>query len=915
MKLRGFYLLFLFIVLGSQAQSQIDSGTERVVKNNNPENVKANTKTLDTIPSTEFPSVDSLGVSPKDSVGQAFKNSPDAIQSEISYGSEGKKQIDINQKLVHLWDDAYVTYEDIEVKADYILFNFETNVVIAEATYDEHGDLLQKATFTEGDQTFQYNSFTYNFKTEKGFVRQGVTQEGELFIHGGFTKLIAGQDSTQTDVLNNKNAIITSCNLDHPHFGIRSDKIKVLPGKLAVIGPSWLEIAEVPTPLWLPFGFFPIASGKSSGLILPQNYDFSPAWGFGLQSIGYYFPINDYMDLRLTGDIYLRGSWGLNADFKYNRRYKYSGGLLASRTSRIQENISTAEYDRTNSYRFTWRHSQDPKAHPYRSFNTSVNILTSGYNVQNRTDAYGRTRDNINSTVSYSYQFGESPWSFTGGANLTQSLSAGTVDLSAPNFKFNMRQVYPFKRKEQIGKERWYEKIGLKYSSEFRNKLSASDSTFYTAAAWDDARYGVEHKASSNASFKFLKYFSFNPSANYSETWFFKEVNQYNTLEVFLDTVGTFTEIDGTETIDVDTIYGAIAEEVNNAFLPFRTGNIGGGISTKLFWTEQMKQGFVRGFRHTVTPSLNFSYSPDSETKYERLVDADFRPGVDDLETYSIIPSSVFSASPRQQSASLSMNIQNIVEFKYWSKRDSTEKKFKLTNFTINSNYNFVRDSFKLTNPSLTGRANFFKNKMAVNYGFTVDPYAIKNGQRIDQYVWEDGFALPRINDFSVRTTTSLRVSEIKQWVFGGKSGGKTSGSASSSSRDKGPLTLSSLFDDFSLQYKLDYRYQNLEGDITSGISANTLNIRGDIQITDNWFINLGNFGYDFEEKGYTYPDFGFSRQLHCWKMTFSWQPRGATGLTNGNTSVFNFFIGVNGGTLDFLKYNYSRGNFDGGFR
>jgi len=914
MKVRVISLVFFIVFLGSQAQSQIERGTNPVISNKSAENIAQDKLAQDTLPPGIFPQTDSLGGSPLDSIvntGPDYEKSPDAIESEISYGSTGRKQIDVNKKLVHLWDDAYVKYEDIEVKADYIMFNFETNVVVAEATYDDEGHLLQKATFVEGDQNFQYNSFTYNFKTEKGFVRQGVTKEGELFVHGGFTKLVTARDSLDSDVLYNKDAIITSCNHDHPHFGIRSNKIKVVPGKLAVIGPSWLEIADVPTPLWLPFGFFPIANGKSSGLILPQNYDFSQAWGFGLQNIGYYFPINDYMDLRVTGDIYLRGSWALNTDFKYNKRYKYSGGLLASRASRIQENPTTAEFDRNVSYRFTWRHSQDPKAHPYRTFNTSVNILTAGYNNQNRTDAYGRTRDNISSSVSYSYQFGDSPWSFTGGANLTQSLSAKTVDLAAPNFKFNMRQIYPFKRKEQIGKERWYEKIGLKYSSEFRNKLTATDSTFYTAAAWDDARYGVEHKASSNASFKFLKYFSFNPSANYSETWFFKEVNKFNDLQAIPDTVLTFQE-DGEDRYVIDSIYGSVIEEVQNTFLPFRTGNIGGGVSTKLFWTEQRQSGFLRGFRHTVTPSMNFSYSPDSETPYERFVDKDFRVGIDDIETYSIIPSSVFSASPRQQSASLSMNIQNIVEFKYYSKRDSTAKKFKLTNFTINSSYNFIRDSFKLADPSLTGRANFFKNKVAINYGVKLNPYTVQNGKRIDQFVWEDGFKLPVVNDFSIRTTSRLTVREIKGWL---SSDNDNKGSTERKASNKGPITLSSLFDDFSLQYKLDYRYSNRNGEIDSGISANTLNVRGDIQVTENWFINLGNFGYDFKKKGYTYPDFGFSRQLHCWKMTFSWQPRGASGFSTTNTSVFNFFIGVNGGTLDFLKYNYTRGNFDAGFR
>ncbi len=903
MNFKTAYIIFFLFLLGSQAQSQIDRAPS--ADSSQVEIPVPLKNALDTL----APKLDSLGVNPKDSsiiADPGYQVSDDAIDSEITYGSVGRKKIDLANKEVHLWDKAYVNYENIKVTADYIVFNFETNIVTATATFDSHGHLLSKATFSEGDQNFQYNSFKYNFKTEKGIVYQGVTKEGELFVHGGFTKLVTGKDSVANDVLYNRDAIITSCNLDHPHFGIRSNKIKVIPNKLAIIGPSWLEIADVPTPLWLPFGFFPISAGKSSGLILPNNYDFSQAWGFGLQNIGYYFPINDYMDLRLTGDIYLRGSWALNADFKYNKRYKYSGGLLASRTSRRQENLNTADFDRNVSYRFTWSHRQDPKAHPYRTFNTSVNILTDGYNNQNRTDAFARTQDNISSSVSYGYQFGESAWSLTGGANLTQSLSAGTVDIDAPNLKINLRQVYPFKRKQRIGKEKWYEKIGLTYSSEFRNRLSATDSTFYLSETWQDARYGVEHKASSNASFKFLKYFSFNPSANYSETWFFREINRVNDGIITFDT--TTTNVNGEEIMLIDSTFGTVIESVENSFLPFRTGSIGGGVSTKLFWTETSTSGFLRGFRHTVTPNLTFSYSPDSQTPYEKMVDNDFRVGVDDVETYFSIPRTVFSASPRQEALGFNLNVQNIVEFKYYSKRDSMSKIFKLTNFTFNTGYNFVKDDFKLTNPSLTGRGNYFQNRMTVNYGFSIDPYQIENGQSIDRFVWQDGFALPAIDDFFLRTTTSLRFSEIRGWFSKDKEKIKQK----SNSDNTGPTTFSSLFDNFSVQYKLDYRYTNSNGVVTTnGITANTINIRGNLQVTDNWAINLGNFGYDFQNKGYSYPDFGFTRNLHCWRMTFSWQPRGGVGFTQGNTSTFNFFIGVNGGTLDFLKYNYNRNNFD----
>lgn len=903
-------ILFYFCILwGSWAQSQV------------PDTMNTSIDTIPVMDSTLiFSALDTTGIQQDSSVqfildslgnpirkqAPKFNKSPDALSDEIDYGSKGRKKIDLANKIVHLWDEAYVNYQDIQVKGDYITFDFESNLATAVATYDTSGRLKSKATFVQGETTFQYDYLKYNFKTEKGIVKQAVTKEGELFVHGALTKFVSSPDSSGNDVIYNQDAIVTSCNLDHPHFGIRTNKLKVVPEKLAVIGPSRLEIADVPTPLWLPFGFFPIAGGKSSGLILPKSYDLSPVWGFGMTNIGYYFPINDYLDAKITGDVYLRGSWGINAALNYNKKYKYNGQFLLTRSSRRNEVLETGEFERDISYRFYWKHNQDRKAHPFRSFSTSVDIQTAGFNRLNRTDARSTNRDNLSSSINYSYQFGSSPWSLTAGANFVQSLSQRTVNLTLPEGRINMRQIYPLKRKVKVGKERWYEKIGLQYSSQFKNYLQATDTTFYTAEAWRDARYGVEHRATSNANFKFLKYFSFNPSASYQEVWFFKEVERSLSNKLVLDTVGQFTNPDGTFTQLVDTTYGVIQEDIGAAFLPFRTGNISAGVSTKLFWTETKQTGFLRGFRHTTTPSIALAYNPDTQTPYERTFDTDFREGVTDLETYSIIPSGVFSARPRQANLGLNFSAENVVELKYYSKKDSIDKKYQLTNFRVSTNYNFIADSFRLADPMISGRSTFFKKRSSINYAMTLNPYKIENGRERDQFFWEDEFSLPSLSVFTVRTTTRLSFQEIRAWIKGEEI-------KKSNSTRKSPVLLSlpELFDNFRFEYKLDYTYRNINGLITRGISSNAINISGNIQLTDKWMLNLGNFGYDFSREGYTYPDLGFSRDLHCWRMTFSWQPRGAFGLTNGGGSTFNFFIGVNSGTLDFLKYNYNRGNFD----
>lgn len=891
---------------------------------------KATTAILDTIPINNLDSlisVDSLGIgldslgvevdslgNPVDSLRRQnlrYETSEDAIEDEIDYGSVGRKKIDIANKIVHLWDAAYVNYQDIQVKGDYITFDFQNSIATAIATYDTSGQLISKATFVEGENTFQYDYLKYNFKTKKAFVKQAVTKEGELFVHGSKTKYVQAIDSSGEDCIYNQDAIITSCNLDHPHFGIRSNKIKVVPNKLAIIGPSRLELANVPTPLWLPFGFFPIANGKSSGLILPKSYDFSQAWGFGFQNVGYYFPINDYFDAKVTGDIYLRGSWSLNTQLNYNKRYKYSGNFRASRSSRRNENTLTGGYDNQVSYEFRWIHNQDVKAHPYRKFNASVDLKTAGFNRLNRTDAQRSTQDNVGSSIRYSYQFGTSPWDISAGASFSQSLSRGTVTMKVPEGKLNMRRLEPFKKKERVGKEKWYEKIGVTYSSQFKNLLTATDTTFYTREAWDDAKYGIDHRASASASFKFLKYFSFNPSASYNEIWFFKEVDRSLSDELVIDSVGQFTDSEGIERIQYDTTYGEIIEDINNTFLPFRTGNLNAGIATKLFWTEQRQKGFFRGFRHTVTPTASLSYGPDSKTRYERTFDTDLRDNIYDPETYSVIPSGVFSASGSEERLSTTFKLENLIDIKYYSKRDSSVKKLTLTNFTFNSDYNFVRDSFKLTDPTLRGRSNFFKGKMTLNYGFRFSPYKLDNGRVVDEYFFQDGFEAPRLEDFTLNTTTRLPISDIRKWITGEKMDQGGRGSTKETKKTIDMISLGELFDNFSFTYKIDYSYRNNNGIVTNGISNHSFNLQGNIQITDNWALNLGNFGYDFKRKGYTYPDLGFSRDLHCWTMAFAWQPQGAANFSSTNTSTFTFSIRAKSQTLDFLKYDYRKGNFD----
>lgn len=884
--MRIFYLFLLFnVCLSVTLLAQQDS-----IFNDTLQTQKLSTEILESTDKTS----DSLATM---NSGKFVQISKDSLDAKVEYSSDTREVMDVNNKIVHLYGNAVVKYKNIEVRGEYIQFDFENNIAIAEAQYDDHGHLISKANFVEGKNTFQYNYLKYNFKSKKGIVKQAVTKEGDLFVHGGLTKFISMQDSIENDIIYNKDAIVTSCNHNHPHFGIRSNKLKVVPQKLAIIGPSRLEIADIPTPLWLPFGFFPIMNGKSAGLILPRNYDLDTRYGFGLKGVGYYFPINDYWDAKITGDIYLRGSWVIRNEMKYKKNYRYSGGLSLTRSSYNNEDLAGDSYIRNVSYSFTWNHNQDAKAHPYQSFNSNIRIETAGFNQQNRLSAYNRNNDVISSSLNYSYQFGESPFSIAVGARATQSLSTHKMSITLPDVKIKMRSIYPFKRKKRIGKERFYEKIRLDYNSSFLNSLETTDSTFYKAESLQNIKTGIKHYAGMNANFKFLKYFSFNPSVRYNEIWYLNSYEKYLKNTLVLDTINEYQNDLNQTVYEVDTTFGIIEDRLNRDFLPFRQLSTSAGISTKLFGTKIWSKGALRGVRHIITPSLSISYIPETASKYTKVLDTDIREDVYAPIEYFNLPNNVFRSTPKDEALDFRLNANNELDIKWKTRRDSIAKKIRLTTFNYSLSYNAIKKS--LSNFILSGNSNFFKGKSSIYYGFTVTPYKYIKGKQTEEYVWSgDNLSLPFVPNIYIRTTWRMSFNELKQLFTGDKKSPK-------SKNIHVKPSIFSLLDNFGINYKLNWEYHD-NGIIKSyGIKKNSISFQGSIPITDKWNIDLGSLGYDFQNKGITYPEIGFSRDLHCWRMNFSWFPSASE-----SGGAYRFFIGVNSNTLEFVKYNYNQGVF-----
>jgi hypothetical protein len=751
------------------------------------------------------------------------------------------------------------------------------------------------------------------------------TEQGDLTVHGTRTKFIgAAGDTTRTDdYVYAQGAIITTCDAPEPHFGIRASKIKMVPNKLAVIGPSNLEIQGVPTPLWLPFGFFPVTASRRSGLIFPRDYEFSESWGFGLRDIGYYIPISEYMDLKILGDIYFNGSWSLGAASTYRKRYKFNGSINLGYSVRKNEIIGELDPTKQKSYSVRISHNQDTKAHPYRRLGGSINIQTNDYQSLNQNDANSVLTSVYTSNFSWSRSFPDKPYSLSIGLNHSQNTTTKRITIDAPNIDLRLNRIYPFKSKSIICKEKWFEKIWLQYSANIRSKFATTDSTIFTQQMWDDAQYGAQHRLNTDMSFTVLKHFHLTPSASYEDIWFFKTQDKlFDFNPDSLIRFDTLIDANGEVIIVPDTIsYGTISPVTNYGFTPFRRFSTGVSMTTQIYGTMQFRKGWLRGIRHVIKPSVSFNFTPDLFDSFRDSVQFDVRRP-DDFRPFSILEGGVYSAGfstqPGDQMA-IGYSLNNIFEAKYFSKKDSTEKKLKLfDNIVMSGNYNFAAagDSLHFSPLNINGTTRFFGGATTFGFSATYDFYEIneETGRRIDQFYWEKPGQLLRFDNFQARLSTRLTIRKIKE-IFGSKEkegsrsdDGQSAGrgrSQSQAGQRQQDNRFFNLFDDFSLDHNLGLmRNGRLD---TTIITTHTVNMRGAVKLTKKWSITVGNIGYDFRAKELTYPDFGFVRDLHCWLISMSWQPQRGT---------YSLQIGVKPGSLDFIKIPHNRNQQDtfGGF-
>ena len=961
MKSTNYIQIFMLICCGNFALAQVDTLPDQRPRFDLQPNVQPDTNR---------------------SIAGLVRFSADTLDDFVNYGAKDSIRFDNVNRLIYLYGEAFIKYQTYNITADYIKVDLENSVAVAEQLPDslkpkdpfdalsppdeaaealpepepEPEDLFQEDTFgidslfdeqrdpfaqqrvateqatedgrnkdgkpvfEDGSTTFTANRLRYNFKTGKGKVYDVITQESQMYIHGSETKFVTGKgDTTVSDVVYSTDVLLTTCDAPEPHYGIRSRKQKIIPDKQVIVGPSNLEIANVPTPFFLPFGFFPISKGPKNGLIFPRDYEYSQEWGFGLRDIGYYFPISDYMDLELTGDIYFKGSWGLRVKSNYRKRYRFNGGLDLGFSNRIQEIVDDEGKVLNNpqrSFSITWSHAQDTRAHPNRSFNASVRMQTNGFDQRNYNDADRVLRSQYSSNISYRKSFTGTPFSMSANISHSQNTQTGDMQFTLPDVNMKMNRIFPFQRKIRSGRQRWYEKITLQYNGKFVNRLRTKDTLLLQEPLLDKAEFGFNHDLNSSASFRLFKYFNITPSVNYEESWYFKTI-QKQFDPAFESRLDTIYNADSTDFVVMeDTLtFGTVLTDTLRNFRSLREYTASVSLSTQIFGTlgAGRRSGWFRGVRHVVKPSISFNFSPDYSDPargYVGEVQTDIRRP-DDLQEYSVFESALFGSPPRGgQRMALSYSITNLLEAKVFSRRDSTEKKLKLfNNISVTGSYNFIADSLKFSPVNISGNTSLFGGLSRVSFRARFDPYDINEfGRRIDRFYLNTKGKLLRFEDANVRISTGLTIDQIRK-LAKGESIERGGGRSRQQRGGVTALTDESILDvvqSFRIDHDLVLIWDVKDGNTKLDVRTNSINTRGNIPISPKWNIRVGNIGYDFSSKRLTFPNFGLSRDLHCWEMGFDWTPTRGT---------YSFFIRVRQAPLNFIRIPYTRGTQDTGFR
>jgi hypothetical protein len=817
-----------------------------------------------------------------------------------------------------MYGEAQVNYNDLSLDAAEVRLDLNKSEVYACGREDSVGDLVDTPIFDQGGSTYESKIMRYNFKTEKGFINDVVTQQGEGYLTGGKTKKNKDGDYFMKD------GRYTTCdNHDDPHFWLQLTSAKVRPKKNIVVGPAYMVLEGLPLPVAVPFGYFPFTDKYASGVIVPTFGD-DYNRGFYLSDGGYYFAINDNIDLALTGEIYTKGSWGLTAQSTYRKRYKYSGSFNVNYLKTINGEKSDPDYSTATNFQVLWSHSQDSKANPNMSLSASVNFTTSGYSRSSTSTYYSSsfTENTKSSTVNLSYKIPNSKWSLSTSLNLSQRTQDATLTMSFPNINVTMSQTYPFKRKHPVGNEKWYEKIRLSYSGQFQNSLTANQDEFFKKSLIKDWRNGMKHSIPISATFPLFTYFNITPSISLTDRMYTQKVRRQwdpaASAEVADTTYSFYNVWDFTASVSMDTkIYGFFQP------LPF-LGNK------------------VKMIRHVLTPTVSFSGSPDFSSPffgYYGTYNYTDTQGYQQKKKYSYFPSGLYGTPGEGRSGTVSWSLANNLEMKVRTNDSIGEKKVSLIeNFTIGQSYNFAADSLNWSNINTSILLKLTK-QFNLNLSATWDVYTYQlnsagNPVRVNKLRIASGKGLGRLSSTGTSFSYTINNDTFKK-KSDKKSDGKNNNSGTNNAAmnngddddddDEGgrPSRNRSKKDDdlvltsegyvpwsvpwsISFNYSVNYSYGSFntkkmeyDGKITQNLS-----LSGNIRPTKNWQFSAS-ASYNFDTHKIAYMSLNIARDLHCFALR-------ASVIPVGPYKSYNFHIAVKSSLLSDLKYDkrssYSNG-------
>ena len=854
-----------------------------------------------------------------DSMMRARSN---GIDAPVKYSAEDSLVYDAESGTAYLYGNSKVDYENMKLTSDKVHMNLDKSTVRATGTVDStaEGGIKGKPVFTMGKDEYKSDTMAFNFKSKKGLIKGVYTEQQDGFLSGEVGK----RDSTGSIYL--QHGRYTTCDKPHPDFYIALSRAKVRPGKDVVFGPAYLVVADVPLPLAIPYGFFPFSKKYSSGFIMPSYGDESDR-GFYLRDGGYYFAISDKWDLKLLGEIYTKGSWGVSAASNYRKRYRYSGSFLFSYQDSKTGDKGLPDFAEQESFKIQWNHRQDPKANPYSSLAASVNFATSSYERNNLNSMYNPqtlTQTTRTSSVSWSTGFSSIGLSLSATTNLAQDMRTSSIQITLPDLNISLSRFYPFKRKHLVGKERWYEKISMSYTGQLANSISTTEDKILHSNLIKDWKNAFQHTIPVQANFTLFNYINVTPSFNFTDRMYSKKVTRGwdNTLQ---------------KEVVRDTTYG-----FHNVY----NWSMSVGASTKLygFWVPNRKLfgDKIQAIRHVITPQVTFSYSPNFGARrygyYDSYQYTDASGNVKLVE-YSPYQDELYSVPGKYKTEMISWDVSNNIEMKIKSDKDTTGyKKISIIDeLGASMSYNAAADYHRWSDLSMRLRLKWWKNyTFSMNAQFATYAYELDaNGKPYVGNHTEWGYGrLPRFQGMSQNFSFTLNPEKLKKWF--GRKDDKDDDKVSVDSDGPDTNIESNMDDDlekgkyaakkkrgniaetdddgymnFNMPWSLTIGYgitmrENTAGRFNTKTMrypykfTQTLNFSGNIRISDGWNINFSS-GYDFENHAMSMTTASLSRDLHCFNMSAS--------VVLAPYTSYNFTFRCNAATLtDALKYDKRSG-------